>query len=251
MSAREAPPRAIIVEDEPLARRLLRDMLDDHGWLRVIDEAADGPTAVDMLNRSRPEVVFLDIELPGLSGLDVLRALRYTPVVVFTTAFDRFAVSAFELAAIDYLLKPFGRDRLDETLDRVRRALGTATASDTGKRADALFMAAQPVERLFVRDRDAIVPLLARDIERLESDDDYVAIHARGKRFLVAVPMSEMERRLDPECFVRVHRSHMVNLEHVASLTPFDAARLQITMKSGARLVASRASSRRLRELAL
>lgn len=242
--------RAVVVEDEPLARQHLREMLVEHQWLDLIGEAGDGPTAVDMLNRLRPAVVFLDIELPGLSGLDVLRALRYTPVVVFTTAFDRFAVSAFELAAVDYLLKPFARDRLEETLVRVQRALGSPPA-DAGRRADALLHAATPVDRLFVRDREAIVPVVVREIERLEADDDYVAIHVRGKRFLVAVPMNEMERRLDPENFLRVHRSHMVNLAHVASLTPYDASRLVITMKGGARLIASRASSRKLRELAL
>jgi len=252
--------RAIIVEDEPIARRQLRDLVGEVEWIDCVGEAADGQTAVALIDELRPDLVFLDIEMPELSGLEVLRRIRHEPAIVFTTAYDRFAVAAFELEAIDYLLKPFGRDRLRQALDRVRQALGgeqppsgEASVSNRARAAIARFGAdaAGPLTRIFVRDRGRIVPIAIGDVERLEADDDYVAIHVRGRRFLVYLGLNEFEARLDPQRFLRVHRSHIVNLDHVAALAPFDGTRLQVEMRDGTKLTASRTRSRELRGLAL
>lgn len=246
--------RAIVVEDEPIARQQLRELLLEIEWIEWVGEAADGRSAVATIDELKPDLVFLDIEMPEMSGLDVLSSIRHDPAVVFTTAYDKFAVTAFELEAIDYLLKPFGRERLRAALERVRRAVADDADVPVARRAhDALGLLSGegPLTRLFVRDRGRILPVAVKDIERLEADDDYVAVHVRGRRFLVYLGMNEFEARLDPSRFLRIHRSHIVNLDHVAALVPFDATRLQIEMKDGAKLIASRTRSRELRGLAV
>jgi two-component system LytT family response regulator len=252
-----APIRALLVEDEPLARRQLRELTTGVPWLSCVGEAGDGAAAVRAIDELRPDLVFLDIRMPELSGLEVLERTEHEPAVIFTTAFDQYAVTAFELGALDYLLKPFGRERFLAAVERARRAIGERrvaedTDSSTVARArSALSTSAGPVERIFVRDRGRIVPIPVREIERLEAEDDYVAVHARGRRFLVYLPLGEFERRLDPDRFLRIHRSHVVNLDFVTALVPFDAARLQIEMRDGAKIMASRARSRELRHLAI
>jgi two-component system LytT family response regulator len=246
--------RALVVEDEPIARQQLRDLLLEVDWIDCVGEAPDGRSAAAMIDQLEPDLVFLDIEMPEMSGLDVLRAIRHEPAVVFTTAYDKFAVAAFELEAIDYLLKPFGRERLRTALERVRRAVAGDSVVPVATRAhEALNQLSGDgtLTRLFVRDRGRILPVAVREIERLEADDDYVAIHLRGRRFLVYLGMNEFEARLDPTRFLRIHRSHIVNLDHVAAMVPFDATRLEIQMRDGTKLVASRTRSRELRSLAV
>ncbi|MFI5230247.1 MAG: LytR/AlgR family response regulator transcription factor [Gemmatimonadales bacterium] len=246
--------RAVIVEDEPIARRQLRELVAAVDWLDCVGEAADGRSAVELIDTVRPDLVFLDIEMPELSGLDVLRRITHDPAIVFTTAYDKFAVAAFELEAIDYLLKPFGRDRLHAALDRVRRAVRSDDTVPVLHRAgEALdqISGTGALERIFVRDRGRIVPIAVGQIERLEADDDYVAVHVHGRRFLVYLGMNEFEARLDARKFLRIHRSHIVNLDHVAALVPFDGARLQVEMRDGTTLTASRTRSRELRGLAI
>jgi two-component system LytT family response regulator len=252
------PVRALLVEDEPLARRQLRELADGVPWLSCVGEAADGTTAVRAIDELQPDLVFLDIQMPELTGLEVLERIEHEPAVIFTTAFDHYAVAAFELGALDYLLKPFGRERFLAAVERARRALGatrsdgTARDSSTVARArSALGTSTGPVERIFVRDRGRIVPMPVREIERLEAEDDYVAVVTRGRRFLVYLPLADFERRLDPERFLRVHRSHVVNLDFVTALVPYDAARLQVEMRDGTKIMASRARSRELRHLAI
>jgi two-component system, LytTR family, response regulator len=244
--------RALVVEDEPIARRQLRELLADVAWLEVVGEASDGRQAVTMIDALRPELVFLDIELPELSGLDVLRRVSHLPAVVFTTAYDRYAVAAFELEAVDYLLKPFGRERLGAAVERVRRTLVQhAGDAPSAERARAALDRTGPLTRIFVRERDRIVPVQVADIERLEAEDDYVAVVTRGRRHLVYLGMNEFEARLEPGRFLRVHRSHIVNLDHVRALVPYDATRLQVEMKDGTAILASRARSKELRHLVL
>jgi two-component system LytT family response regulator len=244
--------RVLLVEDEPLARQTLRALVDELPWATCVGEAADGRTALALLDEMRPELVLLDIELPELSGLEVLARARHRPAVVFTTAYDRYAVSAFELAAVDYLLKPFGRERFRAAAERARRALASDDDPPAAERArQALADAGAPLTRLLVRDRGRITPIAARDIERLEAEDDYVALHAQGRRHLVYLPLGDFEQRLDPAQFLRVHRSHIVNLDFVRHLVPYDAGRLQVEMRDGTKILASRARSKTLRDRAL
>jgi two-component system LytT family response regulator len=243
--------RALIVEDEPLARQQLAELIGEVTWLQCIGEAATGTAAVRMIDELEPDLVFLDIQMPELSGLEVLERVTHTPGIIFTTAFDEHAVSAFELGALDYLLKPFGRERFGAAVERARRALDAGADDSVRERVSTALTAQGPVPRVFVRDRGRIVPISVEDIERLEAEDDYVALFARGRRYLVYASLGDLEARLDPAKFLRIHRSHVVNLEYVAALVPYDATRLQVEMRDGTKLMASRTRSRELRHLAM
>ena len=238
----------LIADDEPLARKQLRDLVSEVSWLRCVAEAADGVETVEAVNHHKPDLLFLDIQMPNLSGIEVLGQVEHRPGVVFTTAHDRYAVTAFELHAVDYLLKPFGRARFMAAVERARLSL--QQGASTVERARAALAPGGPVTRLFVRERGKIVPVPVNTIERMESRDDYVAVFTATRRYLIHIAMNDLEAMFNPDTFVRVHRCHIVNLDFVASLTPYDSSRLQIEMRNGATLVASRARSKSLRSLA-
>src|SRR5499427_5922475 len=240
----------LIADDEPLARRTLRDHLTRLGWKGQIHEAADGETAITVANQQRPELVFLDIVMPGATGLEVLEQLAYEPQVIFTTAYDQYAVSAFELGALDYLLKPFGRERLQRVLQRAQAALD-GMAPPLLARARQSLGPAHALSRVFVRDGSRILPIPLTSIERVQGTDDYVTIYTANKEYLVSMRLSDLEAHLGRDNFLRIHRSHLINLEHVGSIEPYDATRVEVVMKSGRRIVASRAGSKRLRDLVL
>ena len=243
----------VVVEDEIPARERLRELVAKVDWLELVGEAGNGAEAIRVIDDEQPDIVLLDIHLPELSGIEVIRRVSHKPLFVFTTAHDQYAVSAFELQAIDYLLKPFGEERFLAALQRVRKALGEGANADSAveRVTDALSPSEGFLTRIFVRDRGKITPIVVRDIERLESDDDYVAVFTGGKRYLVYLSLGEFERRLDPAQFLRIHRSHVVNLDFVAHLESFDAGRLRVTMRDGTSLLASRVRSKELRHLAI
>jgi two-component system LytT family response regulator len=239
---------ALVVDDEPLARRKVRELLRDVPWIRCLGEAADGMSAMRVIDEQRPDLVFLDIRMPGLSGLEILKRVRHVPAVIFTTAYDRYAVTAFELAAVDYLLKPFSRDRFLQSLERARPGLVRRTATPPAERAEETLRPA-PMRRLFVREGGRILPLRSLTVERLEACDDFVYVYAAGRRYRVNAPLSELEQRLDPAVFVRIHRSHIVNLDHVVAWSPYDGSRYEVRLRDGTVLTASRQRSRMLRDL--
>ncbi len=249
--------RALVVEDEAPARRRLLDLLRRVDWIECVGAAENGERAVTLIDTLRPDLVFLDIQLPGLSGLDVLRRVQHQPAVIFTTAYDRYAVSAFELEALDYVLKPFGEARLLVALGRARRALVDRDLEPVRDRAARALAAgesgtaAEPLARFFVRDRGRLVPVAAREIVRLEADDDYVRVFTRERSYLVYLTLNDFERRLDAERFLRIHRTHMVNLDFVNQLVPLDGGRMQVELRDGTKIAASRARSRVLRERTL
>ena len=240
----------LIADDEPLARRTLRQHLIDFGWVGTIHEAHDGKTAIAVANKERPDLVFLDIVMPGATGLEVLEHLDYEPKVIFTTAHDQYAVTAFELGALDYLLKPFGRNRLERVLQRAQAALNGSAAPLLSRARESLDEV-RTLSRIFVRDGNRIVPIPLASLERVQGTDDYVTICTATKEYLVSIRLSDLEIRLGRAGFLRIHRSHLINVEYVTSIEPYDAARLEVVMKSGARIVASRTGSKRLRDLAL
>lgn len=240
----------LIADDEPLARRTLREHLCSLGWTGPMYEACDGKTAISVANSQRPDVLFLDIVMPGATGLEVLEQLSYEPRVIFTTAYDQYAVTAFELGALDYLLKPFGRERLERVLRRVRAALEGPPPPLLSQARQSLGPT-RALSRIFVRDGNRILPIPLTSIERVQGTDDYVTICTANKEYLVSIRLSDLEAHLARDNFLRIHRSHLINLEHVGSIEPYDAARVEVVMKSGTRIVASRTGSKRLRDLAL
>ena len=236
----------LVADDEPVARAGLRRMLAAFEWVSVVGEAANGPAAVAEIDRLRPELVLLDVQMPGLLGTDVLRRVSHQPHVVFTTAFSEHAVSAFELGALDYLLKPFGPARLAAAMERVRAAIGEPVAHPALERlGDALGQG--PISRLFVRSGVSLLPVAVDRVAWFEADGDYVVAHGERGRHTVHLSLNRLEQRLDARKFVRIHRGCVVNLDHVSAFRRAERGQLVAEMRSGVRLPVSRARAQLLR----
>ena len=241
-----ASVRALIADDEPLAREQLRDLLVRVPWVTIVGEAGDGATTIRTVNALRPELLFLDIQMPEGDGLEVLRSLAHRPQVIFTTAFDKYAVAAFEVQALDYLLKPFGAQRLEQALDRVRPTLSSGDVDTVGERFEAA-TARRPLRRIYARVGGRIIPVAVEKILHCEARGDYVALHTADRAYVVNVSVEYLATRLSPESFVRIHRSHIVNLEAVEAFERHDDKRVRARLTNGAIVVASRAWSSALR----
>ena len=235
--------RALIADDETLARRLLAEYLVPHADVNVIAEADNGLDAARAITELKPDLVFLDIQMPRLTGLEVLELTGRRDGVVFTTAHDQHAMRAFELHAVDYLLKPFSQARFDAALERARRLLGQPAPG-----LAQLVKPATTLTRVLVREGDgAMQVLLVDDIAYIEAQADYAAFHAHGREHLKAQRISELESQLDPARFVRVHRSFIVNLAHLQSLERTDSDAFVARMRDGKRIPVSRSGYDRLR----
>lgn len=240
--------RAVVAEDEPQALRTLRAYLLGVDWIDVAGEAADGASAVRLVDELEPDLLFLDVRLPELTGIQVVERIRHRPALVFTTAHDRFAVAAFELGALDYLLKPFGAARFARMLERVRARIDTPSAPDAVERT-RMALSPAPLRRLFARSGARIVPIAVESIRRVQATGDYAEVHCAAGRFLLQVSLVDLVSRLDPERFRQVHRSHIVNLDHVREMKPYDERRLLIAFEGGDEILASRKASEELRRL--
>lgn len=238
---------ALIVDDESVARAGLRDMLAGVDWVTCVGEAASGPAAVEAINTLKPELVFLDIEMPGWSGTEVLNRVTHHPYVVFTTAYAQHAVTAFELGALDYLLKPFGPERLVTALERVRAAIGEPTGPAAFDRLREA-LSNGPMTRLFVRSGASVIPIAVAGVAWFEARGDYVAAHVGSTRHLLHLSLNRLEARLDSARFLRIHRTHIVNLDHVAAFRR-QGKGLFAELADGTRLPVSRNRSHDLRAL--
>ncbi len=241
-----ATVRAVIADDEPLAREQLRHLLDSVSWVAIVGEAGDGASTIRTVNALRPDLLFLDIQMPEGDGLEVLRSLTHRPRVIFTTAFDKYAVAAFEVQALDYLLKPFGAQRLERALDRVRPTLHPGDADIVSDRFEAA-TTGLPLRRIYARVGGRIIPVAVEKILHCEARGDYVALHAGDRTYVVNVSVEYLAARLSPESFVRIHRSHIVNLEAVEAFERHDDKRVRARLTNGTTVVASRAWSSALR----
>ena len=239
----------VIADDEPLARKALREHLGTLPGIGEIHEAGDGWTAIKTVDSVKPHILFLDIVMPGVSGLEVAEQIRHRPYIVFTTAYEKFAVTAFEIGALDYLLKPFGRDRVGAVVERARSAIehGLPSVVARAREAREAMSGERPLTRVFVRERGRMVGVALDAVERLEACDDYVALHSGGRQYLLHARLQDLESRLDPARFVRIHRSHVVNLDFVAAIEPHEGSRVVAVFKSGARVASSRAGSAKLK----
>jgi two-component system LytT family response regulator len=251
--------RAVIVDDEAPARGLLREYLAAHPDVEVVGECANGFEAVKRIGDLAPDLVFLDVQMPKLDGFEVLELLAPGPAIVFCTAYDEYALRAFEVHAVDYLLKPFGRERLDAALGRVRERIAGAAAPGAAPgvgrpaSAGALSAAARApghfAERLIVRDGAEVHVIPVAQVDLLEAQDDYVAIHAGGKSWLKQQPLSELAETLDPARFVRVHRSYVVPLDRIARIEPWGKDSRVAVLRDGREVPVSRGGYQRLREM--
>ena len=243
--------KTLIAEDEPLAREALAAWVEEMPMLELVGSCADGVSALAAIREREPALVLMDIQMPGMTGLDVLRAIAadatmVRPAVVLTTAYDQHAVTAFELHAVDYLLKPFARDRFEEA---VHHALSGDARSDRGFSAlDAAGPPShEPLTRILVRDQGKIVPVLVDEIEHLRSDTKYTAIATKGRTYLVRLPITSFDERLDRRRFLKVNRSCIVNLDFVDSMTPDGSSQLVLKLRDGTQATASRDVSKQLR----
>jgi two-component system, LytTR family, response regulator len=238
--------RALIVDDEPLAREGMRLHLGEHSEIEVIGESDDGATAVMMIRDVKPDLVFLDVQMSGLDGFGVLRAIgtEHMPIVVFVTAYDQFALQAFEAHAIDYLLKPIDPDRLDTALERVRNQLEGQARRDRDDRVLSLLsqVGGQPrfIERLVTRSDGKIRIIRVDDIDYIEAAGNYAKIHVGGKMHLVREGMNSLESKLDPAKFLRVHRSVIVRIDRIKELESLYQGDYVVVLHDGTRLTTGR-----------
>jgi two-component system LytT family response regulator len=237
--------RAIIVDDEELARAFLREMLRGHSEIELAAECANGFEAVKAVAEHSPDLLFLDVQMPKLDGFEVLELIEPGPAVVFVTAYDQYAMQAFDAHAVDYLLKPFGAERFERALERAKARLGEGKLP---REVAAERPATERPQRIVVKDGTKVHVIPLDKLDYIEAQDDYVALHSAGKSYMKQQPIGSLESALDPARFVRIHRSTIVNLERVARIEPYGKESRLAILHDGTRLPVSRSGYARLLE---
>jgi len=237
--------RTLIVDDEQLARQVLRELLSAHQEIEIVAECKNGLEAVKAVSEHKPDLLFLDVQMPKLTGFDVLELIGTDASVIFVTAYDEYAMKAFEVHAVDYLLKPVGKDRLAAALERVKGRSKEKYPAPADLTA-ASRPAGQFAERLVVKDGTRVTLIPVAKLDYAEAQDDYVALASEGKKHLKQQTIASLEATLDPKLFVRIHRSYVVNLERVTRIEPYGRDSRVAVLSSGVRLPVSRAGYARL-----
>jgi two-component system LytT family response regulator len=246
--------RTLVVDDEPMARERVLALLRHEQDVEVVGECSDGTQAVAAIQEHSPDLVFLDVQMPGLDGFGVIEAMgaEKMPTVIFVTAYDEYALRAFEVHALDYLLKPFGRDRFRQTLDHARASLERRRAGDLGRRLLALVNDIKPeparLDRLIVKSGGRVFFLRTEEIDWIEAAGNYVRLHLGEESHLFRETMNRMESRLDPKRFARIHRSRIVNTERIKELQPWFNGEYVVVLSNGTRLPLSRGYRDKLQE---
>lgn len=244
-----APLRVAIIDDEPHARAYLRELLLAHADVEVVAECSNGIEAVKAHATVKPDLLLLDIQMPKLDGFDVLELIGQPVAVIFVTAYDAFAVRAFEVHAVDYLLKPFGAERLADALGRARTQIAAQERPAAQGLVNDARAARAPLNRLLIRQRADVHVIPVERIDYIESQDDYVAVHAEGRSLLKEQTLAELEALLDAGRFVRIHRRYLLNLSRLARIEQSDTERHVARLRDGTELPISRAGYARLRQL--
>ena len=238
----------MIVDDEELARHVLRELLAPHQDIEIVAECSNGVEAVKAVAEKKPDLIFLDVQMPRLTGFDVLELIGTSVPVIFVTAYDQYAMRAFDVHAVDYLLKPVGRERFDAALQRAKSRLGEQMPRGE-ELAAAARLPQQYLERIVVRDGTKVTLIPVGKLDFAEAQDDYVALASGGKKVLKQQTIASLEASLDPESFVRIHRSYIVNLERVARIEPYGKDSRLAILEDGSRLPVSRVGYARLKAL--
>ena len=246
---RSAQIGTVIVDDEELARGLVREMLKPHADIRVLAECGNGFEAVKAVTDLKPDLLFLDIQMPKLDGFEVLELVGRDIAVIFTTAYDTYAMRAFDAHAVDYLLKPFSAERFEKALDRAKQRLGEKTPDPVELAAAARPPEQQYLQRIVVKDGPAVHVIPVEKLDYAEAQDDYVALKSDKKTYLKQQTISSLETMLDPARFIRIHRSHIVNLERVAKIEAYTKDSKIAVLRDGTQLPVSRAGYARLKTL--
>jgi two-component system, LytTR family, response regulator len=241
--------RVIIVDDEPLARVVVREYLKAHPGVEVVAECGNGFDAVKAITEQSPDLMFLDIQMPKLDGFEVLDLIGRSVPVVFTTAYDEYALRAFEVHAVDYLLKPFNEGRFAEALSRARDRILAKETLPVQDLVAAARPRTGPLERVLIRDGAQVHVIPVERIDYVEAQDDYVCFKADGKDYLKDQTMAAVEAALDPARFVRVHRSYLLNIDRIARVELYAKDSRVVILRDGRRLPVSRAGYARLAKL--
>jgi two-component system LytT family response regulator len=246
--------RVLLVDDEPLAREMLREMLDGDPDVRIVGESCNGREALEAIRAEAPDLIFLDVQMPEVGGFEVLESLgkEKLPYVIFVTAYDKYAVRAFEVKALDYLLKPFDQERFDISWQRAKTQLANDRNGGTDQRILSLLEELKAgnryLERLVIKAGGRIYFLDTREIDWIEAEGNYVSVHSAKKSHLLRETISSLESQLDPKKFVRIHRSSIVRLDFIQELQPWFHGEYRVILHDGTQLTLSRNHRDKLQE---
>jgi two-component system LytT family response regulator len=242
--------KTIIIDDEPLARNVIKDYLRNHPSIELVAECNDGFEGVKAIQQYKPDIIFLDIQMPKINGFEMLELIENPPPVIFTTAFETHAIKAFEAHAIDYLLKPFGKDRFDKALQKWQQSTPAQTQAVTQNLLeDVNNISVAQTHRIVVKDGEKIKIIPVGQIIFLEAADDYVKIHTADGAFLKKKTMQYFEQALPPQQFVRTHRSYIVNVQLITKIYPYEKDSHLVLLTTGAKLPVSKTGYARLKEI--
>ncbi|SDZ76814.1 two component transcriptional regulator, LytTR family [Arachidicoccus rhizosphaerae] len=236
--------RTIIIDDEPLARSLLMEILEDHKDIEIIAECNDGYEGIKAIQELQPDLIFLDIQMPKITGFEMLELLDYTPKIIFTTAYDEYALKAFEVNALDYLLKPIHAERLASALSKVR----SYGQGNNGISKDQIItQLPEQMQRIVVKVNGEVKILPIKDVYYLEAADDYVKVHSTDKYYLKHQTMSHFEKHLPEHQFIRIHRSYIVNIQHIHKVDLYEKDQYCVILRNDVRLQVSRTGYAKLK----
>jgi two-component system, LytTR family, response regulator len=241
--------KVIIIDDEPLARSIVAEYLQLHPQLQLVQECNDGFEGIKAILQHQPDLIFLDIQMPKINGFEMLELVEQPPAVIFTTAFDEYAIKAFETHAIDYLLKPFSKDRFDKAIQKWLDQKAPATPSATEPLLETASLTPAQNQRIVVKNGAKIKIIPVHEVLYLEAADDYVKIHTSDSYYLKNKTMAHFEKALDTHQFARCHRSYMVNVQHIARIDPYEKDGHLAILKSGARVPVSKTGYVKLRQV--
>lgn len=246
---KSSPLKTIIVDDEDLARGLVREYLAFHPEIDIVAECSNGFEAVKAATELNPDLMFLDIQMPKLNGFEVIELIDNPPAVIFVTAFDQYALKAFDVHAVDYLLKPYSKERFDAALSRAVDHIGKRTGKETKQIAAAARPQDQVLERILIKEGSKVLVVPVEKIDYIEAQDDYVSFRVEGKSHLKMQRLAELEAALDNRRFVRIHRSYILNIDRLAKLELYAKDSRTAILKDGTQLAVSRTGYDKLKEL--
>ncbi|MET0391569.1 MAG: LytTR family transcriptional regulator DNA-binding domain-containing protein [Chitinophagaceae bacterium] len=241
--------KVIIIDDEPLARSIVKEYLEQHPQLELAAECGDGFEGVKAIQQYQPDLVFLDIQMPKINGFEMLELVEPQPAVIFTTAFDEYAIRAFEAHAIDYLLKPFNQERFDKAVNKWMEQRSTGAERSTEELLETASQSPAQSQRIVVKNGSKIKIIPVHDVFYLEAADDYVKIHTQEGYFLKNKTMSHFEKALDGQQFVRSHRSFIVNVQQITRIDPYEKDNHVAMLRSGAKVPVSRGGYGKLKSV--
>lgn len=241
--------KVLIIDDEPPAREIIKYYLASFPELEVIGEEEDGFSGLKTIRERKPDLVFLDVQMPRLTGFEMLELLEDPPIIIFSTAYDQFALKAFEMSATDYLLKPYSAERFATAVRKALDRLGSGKTSSVGTLATALEEQHEFLQRIAVKSKHNVHVIPVNDILYMEAEGDYVMIHLAENRYLKEKTMKYFETHMDPVQFVRIHRSFIVNVNYIARLELYDKEQYSVRLKNGAVLKASSTGYKLLKDL--